>query len=84
MKKNALYSEKFYTAGINFQQFQCKITFVECRSCTFTKNLQESALLSQIYTDGKNFTQPPVATVMTNLNSAKNPSYTFIVVTHFP
>ena len=57
---------------IKFQQFQCKITFVECRSCTFTKILQESALLSQIYTDGTNFTRPPVATVVTNLNSGCN------------
>ena len=39
-------------------------------ACTFTKIMQENALLSgKIYTADKNFTRPTVATVVTNFNS---------------
>ena len=55
---------------VKFQQFQCRIIVVECKSCTSKQILQENALFSEkIYTAGANFTRPPVATVVTNLNS---------------
>ena len=51
----------------------CKISTVKSHlACTFTKIMQENTLFSgKIYTAGTNFTRPPVATVVTNLNSAQ-------------
>ena len=51
-----------------FPQFQCKITLVECKSCTSMQILQESAFFSgKIYTAGTNFTRLPVTTNLTSI-----------------
>ena len=60
------------TECLKVLQLQYKITLGVCKSCTSKKIMQESALFSgKIYTAGTNFTRPPVATVVTNLNLAR-------------
>ena len=54
----------------NFNGFNVK-SLLLCANLVLLRKLckKSRCFLEKIYTDGKNFTQPPVATVATNLNS---------------
>ena len=56
------------TEGVRFQQFQSKITlFVNENIVLLRKFIKNTLFSGNIYTAGSNFTQPPVATAVTNL-----------------